>query len=1157
MALKLWIGGSGSGKSHELYQYVIEESQKHPETNFIVIVPEQFTLQTQRDLVMMHPRRGIMNIDVLSFNRLAYRVFDEVGGDAGKRLVMDDMGKSLVLRRIASEHASELRILGKNLRKLGYINEIKSVISEFMQYNIKEAELDRLLEYVKNRPMLQYKLQDIRFLYGIFTEYMKDRYTTKEELLQTLSSVIEDSQIIKNSVIVFDGFTGFTPVQNQLLSKLMTLAKDIHVTILLRNAEGLKASEIEQYKYKEQELFYLSYKTILSLTKLAEETQTVQEPYQILSGSPVYRFRNEESLAYLEQHLFEHQTESYQKEPQGIHLLEAENLQEEMREVCQQICKLVREQEYRYGEIAIITGDIERYAHAAEQELQKYEIPCFIDRTRGILLNPFVEYLRALIDIFVRNYSYEGMFRYLKTSLVSWKDAEGKAVSMSAEEIDALENYVLACGIKSKSEWNRKWVRGYRGLETEELQHLEELRDRIMQHLLPLDEQIRQAKTAEEYTTAIYEMITDADIEQQLHQMALDFEIQGELDTAKEYKQIYKLIMGLFDQICELLPKEQMSIKEYGEILDAGFDEIRVGITPPSMDEVTVGDITRTRLKNIKALFFVGVNDGIVPKGNTVSGIISDLDREHLSNQEIELAPSARQQAYTQRIYLYMLMTKPTEHLYLSYAKVGADGKSMHPSYLIQTIQNLFPQLEKKQCGNHEKSMDLEELYSKQATFEDVVAGLRNPQMITVPYHSLLNWYLHDEAYGKNLKYYIETAFTNQKTDHISKAVANALYGRVLENSVTRLELYAACAYSHFLQYGLKLHEREVYSFEANDMGTIFHDALQRYSELLEKSPYTWFDIEPEQSENLVKQAVEDCMGKAQNDILFSSSRYEYTLTRIERILNRTVMVLGVQIRKGKFTPNHFEFSFSSETNYKSLNIQLSDDEAIHLSGRIDRLDTYEEADKIYVKVVDYKSGNKSFDLAAVYEGLQLQLVVYLNAAMEMQQQEHPEQQIIPAGILYYHIDDPMIDKKGEMTPEEINQKIVKELCTKGLVNSDEQVIHLMDHEFEKNSDVIPVSKTAAGEYSKNASVADTEQFHTISSYVNRKIKEMGTEILAGRIELNPYEDDKTSACTYCQYHSICGFDERMPGYQKRKGQKQEADQVLEDMKNNVKRNNQ
>ena len=258
--------------------------------------------------------------------------------------------------------------------------------------------------------------------------------------------------------------------------------------------------------------------------------------------------------------------------------------------------------------------------------------------------------------------------------------------------------------------------------------------------------------------------------------------------------------------------------------------------------------------------------------------------------------------------------------------------------------------------------------------------------------------------------------------------------------------------------------------------------------------------------------------------------------------------MLGVQIRKGKFVPNQFEFAFSAETDYKSLNISLSDDEAMHLSGRIDRMDTCEEENKLYVKVIDYKSGNRSFDLAAVYDGLQLQLVVYLDAAMEMLQRENPDKEVIPAGILYYHIDDPLIEKKGEMTPEEINQKIVAELCTKGLVNSDEHIIHMMDADFERSSDVIPVSRTAGGEFTKAASVASSEQFKRISDYVNHKIATMGREILTGEIAASPYGDGKSSACTYCQYHAVCGFDERMSGAKTRQASNMDREQILEAM---------
>ncbi len=1136
MSLRLWIGGAGSGKSHELYQYVIEESQKNPATNYIVIVPEQFTLHTQRELVMMHPRHGIMNIDVLSFARLAYRVFDEVGGQASKRLVMDDMGKSLVLRRIAAEHEGELKVLGKNLRKLGYINEIKSVISEFMQYDIHENEIDALLLYASGRPMLQYKLQDIKLLYRAFTAYLQEKYTTKEELLAVLCQVIESSELVKNSVIVFDGFTGFTPIQNKLLGKLMVLSKDVHVTVLLRDTEDT-----------EQDLFYLSHKTIASLKKIAKENDVNCSQPVMLDNTPVFRFQNNKAMAHLEQQIFRYDALSFEGQQDAIHIFEAQNPQEEMRRVCIEISRLIRGEitltksveceensvnTLRYGDIAIITGDIEKYAYASETELSKYGIPCFIDRTRGILLNPFVEYIRALIDVMVKDYSYESMFRYLKSSLSGF----------SQEEVDRLENYVLARGVRGRSQWNRKWIYKYKGLTTDELEAIDKLREKIMNGFADFDQKMREARTAEEYTRILYEMIVTNHVEQQLHEAAERFEQQNDVEIAREYTQIYRLVMELFDQIIELLREDNLSVREFGEILDAGFDEIRVGITPPSLDAVTVGDITRTRLRDIKVLFFVGVNDTIIPKANSTAGILSDIDREHLAEQEIELAPSARQQAYMQRLYLYMIMTKPQERLYLSYARVGADGNSMRPSYLIQTVKQLFSML----SPTNENIAWEDTIVSPEASLEDLVKGIYRPH--DKDYMALLDWYKSNDQYKERVLSYIKSAFHDYQTDHISKAVANVLYGKVLENSVTRLELYAACAYSHFLHYGLRLQERELYSFEAKDMGSVFHEALEEYAALLEKSEYNWFNIPLEEADMFVERAIEICMNRTDREILYSSFRNEYAIKRIKRIMKRTVETLLLQVRKGVFEPNRFEFSFVAETNFHSLNFKLSEDEIIRLRGRIDRMDTYEDDEHVYVKIIDYKSGNQAFDLAAVYHGLQLQLVVYLNAAMELQQREHSDKEIVPAGILYYHIDDPLIEKEGEMAEEEINQKIIEQLSMKGLVNCNDEVIRLMDQDFGLKSDVLPVKRILNGEFSRGSSIASTEEFQTISNYVNHKIKDMGRNILDGDIAMNPYESDKSDACTYCNYHAVCRFDDQQAGISKRKLKKAANDEVLNQM---------
>ncbi|NLG03944.1 MAG: helicase-exonuclease AddAB subunit AddB [Clostridia bacterium] len=1135
MSLKFWIGGSGAGKSHDLYQYVIEQSQKNPATNYIVIVPEQFTLQTQRDLVLAHPRKGIMNIDVLSFARLAYRIFDETGDENSQRMVIDDMGKSLVLRRIATQKSDELSVLGKNLKKLGYINEVKSVISEFMQYSIKEHELEKLMEYAKNRPMLQYKLKDISILYRAFLEEMQGTYTTKEELLEILCRVIDQSRMVRNCVFVFDGFTGFTPVQNQLLQKLMVLAKEIHVTVLLRTAEQIDQEQEEQKKIQEQMLFYMSEKTISTLAKMVNDLNVpLQAPFRYLS-TPVYRLKDNPALAFLEEHIFRNTAETFLEEQDAVHILCAKNPEEEMKQICIEISKALRNNpDLHYGDIAVITGDTQLYAHTAEQEFTLYDIPYFMDQTRGILLNPLVEYLRALIEIIVMDYNYEGIFRYLKSSLSDF----------GQEDIDQLENYVLAFGIHGRKQWSHPWLRKSRHMQAEELVRMNELREQVTMQFECYEHGMREAECAKDYVQVIYEMITSQNMEQKAHAMAEGFEAAGKMETAKEYHQIYRMIMDLLDQICELLPDEQMSVKEFGELLDAGFDEIRVGVTPPSIDEVMIGDITRTRLKDIKLLFFAGVNEGIVPKGNSVSGIISDLDRELLSEQEIELAPSRRQQAYKQRVYLYMIMTKPNQQLYLSYSLASEEGQALQPSYLIREIQKLYPNIEIKRPSFDAGSALSERLMTPKSALGELAACLR--EQLNPEYEALFSWYLSDENYKKQVLLYVEAAFLPQKTDPISKAVAQVLYGKVLTNSVTRLEKYAACAYSHFLQYGLLLKERELYSFEASDLGTVFHETLKLYSGLLEKSPYTWFDI-PEDAENeLLRQSVEASMKTA--DILYSTARYQYLIHRITRIMERTVHMLTKQVRKGLFKPNNFEFSFATQTDFHSLNIRLSEEEEMHLAGRIDRVDTYEDKDKVYVKIIDYKSGNKSFDMAAIYYGLELQLVVYMNAAIEMQQKEHPDKEIIPAGVLYYHIDDPIIDTPKQLSDEEIEEQIQKELVMRGLVNSDQDILAMIDQEFQDSSTVIPVSKTSKGEFSKSSSIATTEQFYLLSNFVNQKIAEMGSQILSGRIEQNPCVTQKQDACTYCDFHSICQFDEREQSAEKRQLDKLSAENALAGM---------
>lgn len=1138
MGLRFYIGGSGAGKSHILYEDVIRWSQEEPGTNFLIIVPDQFTMQTQKDIVLKHPNKGIMNIDVLSFGRLSYRVFEEVGGN--DKPVLDDTGKSLVLRKIAGELEGKLQVIGSNLKKIGYIHEVKSSISEFMQYGIGAGELAKLIDFSGQRGALQYKLQDLKVLYEGFLDYIKGGFITTEESLTILKNRLVKSNMITKSVIVFDGFTGFTPVQNSLIQELMILAKDVIVTAVIDGKEN-------PYQLDgEQKLFHLSKKTIATLSKLAQEANITRGKDIILQGAPVTRYADNESLSHLEQCLFRFGKEPYEKEQKSVCICEAENPGEEVRIVCRKIHTMIRERGYRYQDIAVVTGDLSGYAHFIENEFGKYAIPCFLDQTRGIVLNPFIEYIRSGLAVVRQKFSYEAVFHFLRSGLVDL--AEG--------QVDRMENYVLAMGIRGIKRWTTLWTRRSKAMGAdfeEELELLNHDRECVFNQLQPLLE-LGKKRCVEQIVRQVYAFITKADLQQKLVHLESHFKEEGDLSRAKEYAQIYRLVMDLLNQIVELLGNEIMDLQEFTQILDAGFGEIQVGTIPLNADQVVVGDIERTRLKKIKVLFFIGINDGIIPKNGGSGGLLSDIDREFLKEAEFELAPTPRQQMYIQRLYLYMNMTKPTEQLLLSYSKVNGEGKSIRPAYLVGTIQKMYPNLKIEKGGVHSLT---EKLVTAKSGIPYLVAMLRdyaeNRETSESEFFTLYHWYDNSEEYRLLLHKLVHAAFYEYTDNPLGKIVANALYGKNLENSVSRLEKYASCAYAHFLQYGLALQERGEYSFENVDMGNVFHGVLEAFAGKLAQTPYTWFDFPKEVGEALVDESLESYTIEYGDTVLFSSARNEYMITRMRRILRRTVSTLQYQLKKGVFSPSQFEVSFSVMEDLDSVNIALSGDEKMRLRGRIDRVDTYEDEENIYVKVIDYKSGNKSFDLVALYYGLQLQLVVYLNAAMEMAEKQHKGKQIVPAAVLYYHVFDPMVEKgNGQISPEELNQKLLEELKTTGVINASTAVTSKLDTSMTTKSDIIPVEYKKDGSFTAASSVMEENDLRTISSYVNKKIKEIGSGILAGKTDVNPYEMGIQSSCSYCSYAGICGYDSKITGYSMRKLGSMKKEEAFEKIKAEV-----
>lgn len=1124
MSLRFYFGPSGSGKSHRIYEEIMQRAAQEPGRNFLIIVPDQFTMQTQKDLVMRSDRGGILNIDVLSFGRLSHRILEEVG--TKEMPVLDDTGKSLVLQKIAADLKEQLPAMGSLLHKQGYIHEVKSAISEFMQYGISTQDMDKLIASAEKRGALAMKLRDLKTLYRGFQDYIRDHFITTEETLDVLRRSLVKSKILPDSVVVFDGFTGFTPIQNRLIQELMRVCEETIVTVTIGEEE-------DPYQMDgEQKLFHLSKKTVADLVKLAAEAEVTRGEDVFVKGGP-NRFTEASALCYLEQNLFHYQYEPYTEKQCEIHMFEALSPREEVHQTALYIRKLIREEGLTYRDIAVVIGDLEGYASYVETEFGQLEIPCFLDRTRGIVLNPMIEYIKSALQLYIRDFSYDTVFHFLRSGMAD----------ISREEIDELENYVIRTGARGYRTYSRLFTRkteemqqGSGQEDTERAEETMERLNRIRQQFADTVEILHMAPRAKagEYVDHLYDFLVQNQVQQKLLNYQQRFEQEGDLAKAREYAQIYRLVMDLLDQIYELLGEEEISLQEFADILEAGFGEITVGTIPQNVDRIVVGDMERTRLKQVKVLFFLGVNDGNIPKNVSKGGIISDMDREFLIESGTEMAPSPRQQMYIQRLYLYLNMTKPSQRLYLSYAKVNSDGKGIRPSYLIDTVRKLFPQLAVEYPQNRSR---LEQIEGRQEGARYLAEELREYADGTLREEERQDFYLMYRAYEADPEgrdRLTAAAFRRYKESGLSRIVARALYGRQLENSVSRLETYAACACRHFLQYGLSLQEREEFGFEVSDMGNVYHAVLENFAGKLAESGRTWWDFDENFATQAIKEAVEGYAATYGETVLYSSARNEYAITRMSRILTRTVLTLQQHLKQGSFQPDDYELSFRFAEDLDSIHVDLSEEEKMHLQGRIDRIDVSEDAEHVYVKVIDYKSGNKKFDLAALYYGLQLQLVVYMNAAMELESRKHPDKEIVPAALLYYHIDDPTIETPVELTQEQINEEILTKLRMNGVVNSDPAVVERLDRFLQDKSKVIPVEKKKDGSFSARSGILSREELQVVSAYVDAKIRDIGREILDGKIAANPYEKGNEEACTYCAYKKVCGFDGSIPGYEKR-----------------------
>lgn len=1095
MSLQFYIGASGSGKSVKVYRDILRRAEAEENTRFFIVVPDQFTMETQRVLCRLSPRSGIMNIEVMSFGRLAHRIFEELGYENIPRL--DDTGKNLILRKVAGECEKELTVIGANLKRTGYIAQIKSMISEFAQYGIFPEDMESFLSLAKGKGSLAAKLKDLQVLYKGYREYISGNFITTEETIDILVKSVSRSALLKGSVLVFDGFTGFTPIQDLLLKELMIHARQVIVTLLGDTKEDL-AGEVFETK-----LFYLTAKAYHKLERLAKENGIERDEDVILCKKPVYRHKNGKALAHLEENLFRNRKNPPVSGREGISLVRCKDPKEETEWVCLTIRRLIREKNLCFRDFAVITGDLPSYGYLLKESFEEHGIPLFLDQNVSLLFHPFMVFLNGIVRVVTDDFSYESVMTLLRSGYLDVED----------ERADDFERYILKYGIRGRKKYGRSFVWRNGCLES-----VNEVRQLLMEAVRPL---MDSRKTARDYTKAIYGICVANRLEEKLLAKAQEFGTAHRLAKAKEYEQVYKAVMGLFDQIYALLD-ESMDLEEYGEILKAGFAELKVGSLPQSVDQVVAGDMERTRLKPVKILFVIGVNDGIIPGGAGSGGILSDMERNFLMEAGVELAPTPRQKGFEERLYLYMNMTQPSQKLLLSFCEVNGQGEGLRPSYLIHTVEKLYTDVsvvslkEKKQMEMVESRESGLKLFS--ALIRDYAMGLLEEEGEKRELFIKLAEAFYEEPEFAGL---IGAAFYEYEPKLLSKETAQKLFGEILHTSVSRLEQFAACAYAHFLKYGLGLSEEEEYTFEAADLGNLYHETLYRFGKYMSEGVYTWFNCPKEEAEAFIDKTVDEFAAEYGNTVLYDTARNEALKERAKETLKTTVESLSFQLRKGLFEPVCYEMPFFTKGN-------------VELYGKVDRVDLAQKDGRVYVKVLDYKSGRHKFDPARLFFGLDLQLAVYMNAAVEREEKMHPGKETVPCAIFYYQIEDPLVEVTPQEGEEARMEKIHEKLKVQGLIREEDTVLELLDSSGAEESRVIPVKRKKSGELSAASQTVPGQEFDLIGKYASFKIEQLANEIKKGEIAVNPETDGMRSACDFCSYSNVCGFEKKIPGYKER-----------------------
>ncbi len=1092
MGLRYILGKSSTGKTTLCINEIVNTDNMAK--RIFYVVPEQFTLESEKNL--LNNKESLVNINVLGFRHFAYYLMSKMG--TSDRKILDDAGRAMLIKKIVLELRNKLDFYKNSVDKQGFIDNLDETITELMQYNISDENLSLLILRLKEGNLKE-KLKDIQLIFNKYKDYLNKSYIVSDGILDILYDLIPHS-IVKDSEIWIDGFKSFTPQENKVIGQLLKYCSRVNITLPLNSAA------IEYKNVSAFDEHYEVKRTITSITSMANENNIKIEEVTYLNKD--YKISNEE-MEHLKENYFKYKFTPYKKDVKNIAVCKSANMYDEIEYICGEIKSLVQYKNYRYKDIALITGD-SSYNVPLSIALKKYDIPNFLDGRKSVTSHPVITLITSAIDIIAYGFDNSAVFRFLKTGYTD----------ISFDEIFLLENYTLANGI-NKYKWNKEWKYGFkdeRHSERPEKEVIEKIRNRFFEILSPLKDNFTSSRKAEvkEITEGLFQLLNNINVKKRLENELNKAKLKGDNVKAAINEGVWNIVVDIANKMIDILGDEKVTLREYSKILKTGLNTATIGIAPPTQDYLIVGNMELTRFPDIKAMFIIGANEGNIPVRLTEKGIFTDDEKQAIEDNNVELSPSVMQKMNNGRLSVYLNITKAEDYLVLSYPTGSIMGSALSKSSIISRIEALFPQLNEKAVDS--SLFDVNNILTgKEAAFGNLIKAIsanHNPEFTK----ELYNYFSNDEEYSKKLKSIKYGIISQIPKNYISEKLMDILWHEVYgKGSVSKLEKFTACPFAFYMNYVLNAGERDIFQLKNTEIGTLSHKIMEEFSKYIKAENIDWNCTDRSYTDSFIDKHIGEFVKELNSDI-FESNRNSAILDKIISSAKLSLWANVEQIKAGHFKPENFEISFGrTNSEIPAIEIEIEDNRILRLNGVIDRVDKMLANDgKVYVKIVDYKSSSKSLDINKIYNGLQLQLVLYMNTLITDKNTE-------PGGMFYFKVSEPDLinesDNKSELSYEDF---ILNRMALKGMY--DESITENLD-----SAKIEVLVRRKPVEILRDISLSDStvlgrEQMNNLLEYSKDIVKNIGSEMAKGNIKISPYQYGNENSCNFCPYGMVCDF---------------------------------